>query len=138
MLIHDETPSDNEILLIRGLPGSGKSTKAKTMVGYRHLEADQFLEVNGEYVYDASKVKHAHDWCVSTAKEYLDQGHNVVVSNTFIKIWEMKRYIALGYPFRIIEMKDTFQNIHGVPQEKIDLMASGWQEIPDAWILNKA
>jgi hypothetical protein len=75
---------------------------------------------------------------VSTAKEYLDQGHNVVVSNTFIKIWEMKRYIALGYPFRIIEMKDTFQNIHGVPQEKIDLMASGWQEIPDAWILNKA
>jgi predicted kinase len=139
MLIQElnKKPINNEILLIRGLPGSGKSTKAKTIAGYKHLEADQYLEVDGEYVYDASKVKLAHDWCVATASQYLEQGHNVVVSNTFIKIWEMKRYIDLGYPFRILEMKGSFQNIHGVPQEKIDLMASGWQEIPDAWIFNK-
>ena len=123
----------NEIVLIRGLPGSGKSTKAKAMSGYRHLEADQYLEVNGEYVYDASKVKLAHDWCVSTAKESLEQRLNVVVSNTFVRLWEMQRYIDLGFPFRIIEMKDKYQNIHGVPQDKIDLMAISWQELPAKW-----
>lgn len=124
---------NNEILLIRGLPGSGKTTKATVMNGYRHLEADQFLEVNGEYVYDASKVKLAHDWCVSTAKECLEQGLNVVVSNTFVRLWELQRYIDLGFPFRIIEMKEKYQNIHGVPQEKIDLMAKSWEELPAQW-----
>jgi ABC-type cobalamin/Fe3+-siderophores transport system ATPase subunit len=123
----------NEIVLIRGLPGSGKTTLANSMNSYRHLEADQFLEVNGEYVYDASKVKLAHDWCVSTAKECLDQGLNVVISNTFVKLWELQRYIDLGFPFRIIEMNEKYQNIHGVPQEKIDLMAKSWQELPAQW-----
>jgi predicted kinase len=131
------TKLNNEILLIRGFPGSGKSTKAKAIDGYKHLEADQYLEVDGEYVYDASKVKLAHDWCVAAARQYLEQGHNVVVSNTFVKLWEMKRYIDLGYPFRIMEMKNSFQNIHGVPKEKIDLMANGWQEIPSSWISDK-
>lgn len=124
---------NNEILLIRGLPGSGKTTKATVMNGYRHLEADKFLEVNGEYVYEASKVKLAHDWCVSTAKECLEQGLNVVVSNTFVRLWELQRYIDLGFPFRIIEMKEKYQNIHGVPQEKIDLMAKSWEELPAQW-----
>lgn len=124
---------NNEIVLIRGLPGSGKTTKATVMNGYRHLEADQFLEVNGEYVYDASKIRLAHDWCVSTAKECLEQGLNVVVSNTFVRLWEMKRYIDLGFPFRIIEMKEKYQNIHGVPQEKINLMAKSWEELPAKW-----
>jgi len=124
---------NNEIVLIRGLPGSGKTTLANSMNSYRHLEADQFLEVNGEYVYDASKVKLAHDWCVSTAKECLEQGLNVVVSNTFVRLWEMQRYIDHGFPFRIIEMKEKYQNIHGVPQEKIDLMAKSWQELPAEW-----
>lgn len=128
----------NEIILIRGLPGSGKSTKAQSIKDYKHLEADQFMVVNGKYQYDPSKVGLAHDMCVASAKNLLEQGFNVVVSNTFIKTWEMKRYVDLGFPFRIIEMKGKFNNIHGVPQDKIDLMANGWQEIPEAWILNKA
>lgn len=124
---------NNEILLIRGLPGSGKSTLAKSMNGYRHLEADQYLEVNGEYIYDPSKIRLAHDWCVLTAKDCLEQGLNVVVSNTFVKLWEMQRYIDHGFPFRIIEMKEKYQNIHGVPQDKIDLMGNSWQELPAQW-----
>ena len=51
----------NEIVLIRGLPGTGKTTLAKTMEGYAHFEADIFLEVDGVYVYDPSRIKAAHD-----------------------------------------------------------------------------
>lgn len=121
--------SNNEIVLIRGLPGSGKSTLARTMLGYEHYEADMFLMVDGQYVYDASKVKAAHDWCVALAKESLDKGLNVVVSNTFVKVWEMDRYIKLGYKYRIIELKTRWENIHGVPEDKINEMSLRWEPL---------
>ena len=123
-----------EIVLIRGLPGSGKSTLAKTMEGYHHLEADMFLEVDGVYVYDRTKISDAHGWCVASAKKALEQGKNVVVSNTFSKNWEMKRYIDLGFPFRVIEAKGKWENIHGVPINVIETMARNWEKLSAAWV----
>lgn len=123
-----------EIILIRGLPGSGKSTIAKQMIGYVHLEADMFLEVGGIYVYDASKVSQAHDWCIASAKTALENGENVVVSNTFVKLWELERYVNLGFPFRIIEANGKWSNIHGVSHDKIEKMKSRWEFLPEFWV----
>lgn len=123
----------NEIVLIRGLPGSGKSTLAKSMKGYEHFEADMFLLVDGVYIYDASKVKAAHDWCVAKAKESLEKGLSVVISNTFVKVWEMDRYVQFGYPYRFIEMQNRWQNVHGVPQDKIAEMAKRWEASPPCY-----
>jgi len=120
----------NEIVLIRGLPGSGKSTLAKKMEGHVHLEADMFFVVDGLYRYDASKVRAAHDWCVAEAKKTLEGGSNVVVSNTFVKVWELQRYVDLGFPFRVVEMRGLWPNIHGVPEERIQLMTQQWQTLP--------
>ena len=124
----------NEIVIIRGLPGSGKSTLAKSMVDYLHFEADMYLEINGEYVYDASKIKQAHDWCVDLAKNALEKGANVVISNTFVKLWEIQRYIELGFPYKILELQGKWPNIHGVPIEMIDIMASRWEKLPTNWV----
>ena len=126
----------NEVVIIRGLPGSGKSTLAKSMVDYLHFEADMYLEINGEYVYDASKIKQAHDWCVPSAKNALEKGANVVISNTFVKLWEIQRYIELGFPYKILELQGKWPNIHGVPIEMIDSMASRWEKLPTNWVAN--
>ncbi len=126
----------NEIVLVRGLPGSGKSTLARKMMDYKHFEADMFLEVDGIYEYDATKIRAAHDWCVESATSALKRGENVVISNTLVKVWEMKRYVDLGYPFKIIEMKKSWPNVHGVPKERIEIMRQGWERIPHAWHAN--
>ena len=53
-----------ELVLIRGLPGSGKSTIAKELAvtGFEHFEADMFFPVDGVYRYEASRIRHAHTW----------------------------------------------------------------------------
>lgn len=125
-------PSKAEIVLVRGLPGSGKSTLAKGMDGYVHIEADMYFERDGRYKYEPALVKDAHDWCVESAYEALRTGQNVVVSNSFVKLWELQRYIDLGYPFRIIEAQGRWPNIHGVPESKVQMMAQNWEALPAA------
>lgn len=116
-----------EIVLIRGLPGSGKSTRAKAMSGYKHIEADMYFQRDGEYRHDKNKIQLAHAWCLAEAKAALENGENVVVANTFTCQWEMKPYIDLGYSFRIEIATGSFQNIHGVPAATIEKMRIRWE-----------
>lgn len=56
-----ETPK--HLILVRGLPGSGKSTFAHAIWNnYAICEADQYFinKETGEYVFDGSKIKDAH------------------------------------------------------------------------------
>ena len=121
------------IILVRGIPGSGKTTIAKEFKGFTHLESDMFFEKNGIYAYDHLKIKQAHDWCISSAKNALDRGERVVVSNTFIRLYELKRYIDFGYSFGIIEANGNYQSTHYVPQEKIAIMKDKWEWLPAEW-----
>ncbi len=76
------------LTLIRGLPGSGKSTLAKTFTDATHLEADMyFVDKHGDYHYDATKVRLAHNWCQEETQGALLRGESVVISNTFIRCW---------------------------------------------------
>jgi len=45
----------NELILVRGLPGSGKSTFAKSLGGV-HIETDMFFIQDGEYKFDGAKI----------------------------------------------------------------------------------
>ena len=121
------------LYLVRGIPGSGKSTFAKSLGG-THFEADQFFMVDGKYKFDGSKLKEAHNWCqniVNTAMILnLTAGLNkrIVVSNTFTQEWEMKPYFEMaehhGYKIFsiVIENRHGGVNGHGVPEDKLELM----------------
>lgn len=127
-----------ELLLIRGLPGSGKTTMAKqyAQIGYIHCEADQYFEIDGTYRFDGSKLRAAHDDCLRRAITALDAGHSVVVSNTFTRRWEMQPYLKAAKKrkinVRIVEATGSWPNVHGVPAEAIERMRARWETIEEA------
>lgn len=117
------------LVLIRGLPGSGKSTLAKSMTDFVHVEADMFFERDGSYCFDASQLDEAHQYCFQRAREALQKGLNVVVSNTFVKLSEMEPYQALGVPTHVIEATGRFKNIHNVSESVIEEMMEKWEPL---------
>ena len=124
------------LILIRGLPGSGKSTFAKTLTGYDHFEADMyFIKADGTYKYDRNFIRKAHEWCQQRTYDSLSAGRDVVVSNTFTQLWTMKPYIdmakTLGAKLLIKEMRNQYGNIHNVPEGVLASMAEQWEELPD-------
>ena len=118
-----------ELFLLRGLPGSGKSTLAKSLGGM-HMEADKYFMDEGEYKFDASKLKDAHAWCQNAAKVWMTNSvTKVVISNTFTQAWEMDYYFELAkeHGYRVyslvVENRHGGENVHNVPKEKIEEMA---------------
>lgn len=127
--------------IVRGLPGSGKSTFAKQLLennsNTSHYEADMyFIDSKGFYVYNPSLIKAAHNWCQTKTEEDLRIGKSVVVSNTFTTLKEIKPYedIAkkLNIKFEIYQANNSFKNIHNVPEEVLQRMKDRWQEYPGA------
>jgi hypothetical protein len=122
-------------MLIRGLPGSGKSTVAKLFDKALHFEADMyFLDADGNYHFDPSKIKDAHNWCRHSVMDAMREEHPiVVVSNTFTQEWEMDVYYLLaeelGYRVTsmIVENRHEGKNIHGCPDDKIEQMKTRFE-----------
>ena len=127
-----------ELILLRGVPGCGKSTLAKLLVGdkdYCHKEADMyFIDGKGNYNFDPSKIKDAHAWCKEETEFVMKYEHSpVVVSNTFTQEWEMEAYYELaktwGYTVFsiIVENRHGGVNEHGVPADKIKQMVDRFE-----------
>ena len=121
------------LYIVRGIPGSGKSTFAKSIGGI-HIEADQFFMENGKYNFDITKIKLAHKYCQNQTEAWMKtdgvqvNNDKIVVSNTFTQEWEMKPYFELAEKYGyivftvIVENRHGRKNIHDVPEDKIQQM----------------
>jgi len=132
------------LYIVRGIPGSGKSTFAKNLVGHDFLvcEADKYFidKETGEYKFDFSKIKDAHKFCQDMVETYMKDSllndnfyKEIAVSNTFTQEWEMERYYELAkqYGYKvfsiIVENRHGGVNQHGVPEDKIELMRNRFE-----------
>ena len=126
--------SSRTMFVMRGLPGSGKSTVVRklleTFPGISvDCSADKFfVSTEGEYVMDRSRLKDAHQWCQDTARDACRTDTNVVIiDNTGVKRWELVAYFKLAMEFSyavvVVEPKTPWKkqvnglamrNIHGV------------------------
>jgi predicted kinase len=128
-----------ELFLLRGLPGSGKSTLAKSIGGI-HIEADMYFMKDGEYQFDVTRLRDAHQWCQEGVEKSMIGLNNpeittqrITVSNTFTQEWEMTPYFELAekYGYRvhslIVENRHGGVNQHGVPEDKLEIMKNRFE-----------
>lgn len=119
-----------DLILLRGIPGSGKSTIGSIITAGHVISADDyFIDDNGDYKFNASKLKKAHSYCQLKCKDKMTIGIPIiVVANTFTQEWEMESYYELANMFDykvhslIVENRHDGKNIHNVPEDKIDVM----------------
>ena len=123
------------LYIVRGIPGSGKSTFAQSL-DCPVFEADQYFidSETGEYKFDGSKIKLAHNWCKLRVEQSMeDDSQKIAVSNTFTQEWEMDGYYELAkqYGYRvfslIVENRHGGVNEHGVPEDKLEIMKNRFE-----------
>jgi len=139
------------ILIMRGLPGAGKSTWARRNHPDAHIcSADTFfVGEDGEYRFDGERISEAHAWCLRSFAEILSSMEGgspevIIVDNTAIRAWEISPYYnlarAYGHEVRIVHVSCDIptaheRNIHGVPLERIEKMDQDLlsEELPPFW-----
>ena len=117
----------NNLILVRGVSGAGKSTIAPMFKNAVLVSTDDFfLNEYGEYVFDANSLVINHQFCqLAVSMMMKDEEELIVVHNTFTADWEMDAYFDLarkhGYAVHtiIVENRHGSKNVHDVPKDVV-------------------
>ena len=87
-----------KLLIIRGLPGSGKTTVGRKLAGKHCYAADDFYYMlgGGEYAFDPARLPDAHEYCQTLVRCDMARKVPVIaVTNTFTRSREMEIYFIM-------------------------------------------
>jgi predicted kinase len=140
---------DQELIVMRGIPGSGKSTKAKELAGSKGVihSTDDVIEAQGDYREffanmiankDFSPLSKVHSINIKNLINSLKAGMSpVILDNTNIKPNEPKEVVKAALEMGLDDKNIKFvdigtgglsskeladRNTHGVPLDKIEAM----------------
>ena len=90
------------IILMRGVPGSGKSYLAHQIKGRGTVLStdDYFYDRHGYYIFNPTLLSEAHDWNRRrTERKMKDRINPIIIDNTNLETWEIEPYIHLALRF---------------------------------------
>ncbi len=129
----------NSLILLRGLPGAGKSTLASVLSEsntYPIFSVDDYFtdEITGEYLFNFSDNHLAYKQCEELTRDAMKQKiAKVFVHNTFTIDWELEPYFKMAsdydYALFVVTVENFHgkQNTHGVSDEQLQKMAEKYK-----------
>jgi hypothetical protein len=140
------------ITIMRGLPGSGKSHRAKKLVldhaingvNAVAISTDDYFMAGRHYLFSPQQLPAAHAWNLDRCSKLIDKKFmRIVVDNTHTQLWEMTAVVDMGlkagyeiefradkFGFGVSVAGCTRLNKHGVPEHAIQRMSDRWEELP--------
>lgn len=121
----------NTLVLVRGLPGSGKTTFVANMMVENSVEfsADDFMYADGQE-FDPARLAECHKKCQNAVRTVLAENSNatVFVHNTFTQTWEMEPYFEIADETDtlvhtiVVENRHGNSSVHNVPENTMSRM----------------
>lgn len=128
------------LYIIRGIPGSGKTTYGNSLGCYCFNPNDQYSISGGIYEYDDCLSKPASILCLSLCNMIMIHKKDIAICEVFLHISDMYDYIKRAtmnsYDIVIVDclcdLNDSFEsNLHQVPMYKIQNMYNSFYQFPE-------
>jgi ribosomal protein L7/L12/predicted kinase len=143
-----------KVIIMMGLPGSGKSTWAKSVQGRKVIVSSDnyFTDPDGNYNWTIEEAHKGHEDCLRRFIHEFQSGppsgdppkppEVIIVDNTNVRIHDISPYIRIAQAYGCdVEVKymDTnvdnskTRNIHGVPDVAYDRMQKNFAFLLETW-----
>lgn len=129
-----------DLVILRGLPGSGKSELAKLLSENGRYPVfgidDYFTDANGVYQFKFEENFKAYEYCRARTEQAMQaEVSKIFLDNVFSLEWEMEPYFKLArqYQYRVhvltVENRHHSENRHGVSTDQIQRMAEKYKVV---------
>jgi uridine kinase len=146
-----DTKMVKNVIFLRGISGSGKTTISNILVDLLGPEkaisfsADNYFTIDGVYKFDFQKISEAHKDCVNSMETALKSPtvHYIIMDNTHTQLWHLhnaeniaNQYGAKLYYLDIdVPNKEHFslclkRQRHNVPEDILLQQWMNWEENP--------
>lgn len=131
------------LVIIRGLPGSGKTTLAHEISGNsgKIFSSDDYFIENGYYIFQQGKCRDANLWNQKRVEEAIKSEEQlIIVDNVNARKWEAKAYVELavkhGFEIQFVEPNTSWKfdvdilaekSVHSVSKKHIVRMLKVWE-----------